>query len=371
MGGTNRATAGRRYRRARRLRSSQRGLVAVIGTLLALLVFFALFGIFLTQYVPLWMTDNESLFTAQASTSFATFKSVIDEQYALGGPQSAGTPFVISSQGIPLIAQPTEGTLIFLPNTCPGAGGTSFYSALSVPAGQYWTPTTNTSTVTNPDGQPITPTYCVFENVSMSVGPGGAKNYGMSLASGTLQLNLPNRYYTPEQFYFEDDGVVQSQSSNYQLMAFPPPLNITYVGGNTTVSTSFLQLYGNSSTVVGQGTEEVYSQLKYSQFLTSNGGGSPFTFTFEIGTQYPCAWVPYLYKLVTQSGLPSTAYKLFAWFGPSGATGYHSVTLTSSYTGSCYSSTGKTTLLAFQLNSVNYAQMYVAGVQVTMGIGST
>ncbi|HTZ61813.1 MAG TPA: hypothetical protein VMC82_04140 [Thermoplasmata archaeon] len=367
MGGTNRSTAGRRYRRARRLRHGRRGVVAVIGTLLALLVFFALFGIFLTQYVPLWMTDNESLLTAQSSTSFATFKSVIDQQYALGGPQSVGTPFVISSNGVPLIAQPTEGTLLFLPNTCPGAGGSPFYSAGSTPKGAA-------GNVTNPYGQPITPSYCVFQNISMSVGPGGIKNYGLQLATGTLQLVLPNRYYTPETFYFENDAVVQSQSTGYQVMAFPPPLNITYVGGNTSVTSSFLQLYGNSSTVFGQGSEEVYSQLKYDQVQTSNGGGSPFTFTYEIGTQYPCAWVPYLYKLVTQSGLPSTAYKLFAFFGKNPASGsnpFQSITLTPTYSGSCFNTNGATTLLSFQLTSVNYAQVYVAGVQITMGIGST
>jgi len=367
MGGTNSATAGRRYRRARRLRNQRRGVVAVIGTLLALLVFFALFGIFLTQYVPLWMTDNEALFTSQASTSFATFKSVVDEQYALGGPQTVGTPFVISSQGVPLIAQPTEGTLVFLPNTCPGSGGASFYSSGSVPKGA-------SGNVTNPFGQPITPTYCVFANITESVGPGGIPNFGQQIASGTLQLVLPNRYYTPETFYYEEDGVVQSQSSGFQVMAFPPPLNLTYIGGNLTVTASFLQLYGNSSTVVGQGSEEVYSQLRYSDFQASNGGGSPFTFTYEIGTQFPCAWDPFLYKLVTNSGLPKADYKLFGFFGKNPASGpnpLQSVTLTPTYSGSCFNTNGATTILAFQLSNVNYAQVYVAGVQVSMGIGTS
>jgi hypothetical protein len=185
---------------------------------------------------------------------------------------------------------------------------------------------------------------------------------------------MPNRYFTPEQFYFEEDGVVQSQSSGYQVMAFPPPLNLTYVGGNLTVTSSFLQLYGNSSTVVGQGSEEVYSQLRYSSVEASNGGGSPFTYTYEIGTQFPCAWDPFLYKLVTQSGLPTSDYNLFAYFGKnptSGSNPYKSVTLTPSYTGSCFNTNGETTLLAFQLFNVNYAQVYVAGVQVTMGIGAS
>ncbi len=333
----------------------------MIGTLLALLVFFALFGIFLTQYVPLWMTDNEAMYTSQASTSFATLKSVIDEQYALDGPQTVGTPFQVSSQGIPLIAQPTQGTLEFLPNSCPGSGGVGFFSATATGGAKG---NGGASSSTAQYGQPVTPTFCVFANVTESIGPGGVPNYGQQIASGTLQMILPNRYYSPETFYMEEDGVVQSQSSTYQVLAFPPPLNISYAGGNTTITTSFLQLYGNASAVVGQGSQEVYSQLRYASLQTSNGRGTPFTFTYEIGTQYPCAWDPFLYKLVTQSGVPAADYKLAGNFSHA-----ESYILTPSYTGSCYSGSGATTILAFSLTTVNYAQVYVAGVQITMGIG--
>ena len=332
----------------------------MIGTLLALLVFFALFGIFLTQYVPLWMTDNESLYTSQASTSFATLKSVIDEQYALDGPQTVGTPFQVSSQGIPLIAQPTQGTLEFLPNSCPGSGGIGFFSATATGGAKG---NGGLMTATHQYGQPVTPSFCVFANITEAVGPGGIPNFGQQIASGTLQMQLPNRYYSPETFYMEEDGVVQSQSSSYQVLAFPPPLNISYAGSNATITASFLQLYGNASAVVGQGSQEVYSQLRYSTLQTSNGGGTPFKFTYEIGTQYPCAWDPFLYNLVTKSGLPTTDYTLYGTFSDT-----NSYTLTPTYTGSCYSGIGTTTILAFSV-TVNYAQVYVAGVQITMGIG--
>jgi hypothetical protein len=362
MGGTNSETAGRRYRRACRLRHERHGVVAVIGTLLALLVFFALFGIFLTQYVPLWMTDNESLLTAQASTSFASFKGFVDAQYVFGGPQSFGTPFVISSQSVPLIAQPTEGTLVFLPNTCPGG----LYSLGTIPVGA------------GADlGQPINPAYCVFANYTESVGPGGVTNYAQQIQTGVLELNLPNRYYTPETFFYEDDGVVQSQSSGYQVMAFPPPLNVTVAGTNTTVSDSFLQLYGNASTVFGQGSEMVYSHLKFTQLVTSNGGVSgtptPFKFTFEIGTQYPCAWDPFLYHLLTNSGISPSNYRLANNFTSGNpATLKETTLLSSTYTASsCFNSNGATTILSFSLLNVNYAQVYQAGVQVGLGVGST
>jgi hypothetical protein len=354
MGGTSSSSAGRRYRHAHRLHHNQDGVVAVIGTLLALLVFFALFGIFLTQYVPLWMTDNESLFTAQAATSFANIKSAIDEQYSLGAPQTYGTPVVISSQGVPLIAQPTQGSLVFLPTTCPGG----FYVAGT-------TPHANVSNY----GQPVAPAYCVFVNITESIGPGGSLNYAQTIPTGTLQLVLPNRYYTPETFYYEDDAVIQSQSTGYQIMAFPPPLNISTIGGNTTVSDSMLQLYGNASTVIGQGSEEVYSHFRFSQLSTSNGGSSqtPFKFTFEIGTQYPCAWSSYLYHVLNTSGLaPTTGYTLKNTFAdvPTPA-------IAPKFGGSCFNVNGATSILSFSLLSVNYAQIFQAGIQIAMGIGST
>jgi type II secretory pathway pseudopilin PulG len=356
MGRTSSLTAGRRYRRARRLRHERHGVVAVIGTLLALLVFFALFGIFLTQYVPLWMTDNESQLTAQAETSFAQFKSAVDAQYTLDGPQSYGSPFVISSAGVPLIAQPTEGTLLFLPSICPGG----FFT-------KGITPHEN---ATN-NGQPVNPGYCVFLNVTESIGPGGSGPVSQSVASGTLQLVLPNRYFNPETFYFEDDAVIQSQSVGYQVIGFPPPLNITNIGGNTTVTDSFLQLYGNASTVVGQGSEEVYSHLRYSDTINSNGllvgtTYTPLKFTYVMGTQYPCAWAPYLYKVITTSGVSSANYALSTVFD-----GVTTTPLSAHFPGSCFDQNGATTVLSFSISSVDYATLYQAGIQIGLGVGST
>jgi hypothetical protein len=369
MGGTNISNAGRRYRRARRLRSNPRGVVAVIGTLLALLVFFALFGIFLTQYVPLWMTDNESQFTAQAATSFADFKEAVDSQYILNGPQSVGTAFTISSQGIPLLAQPTEGTLAFLPTTCPGG----FYTRANAPSAVYY-------------GQPVTPSYCVFENITFNLGPGAtatsANYYSQHVPSGALEMVLPNRYYNAQTFYFEDDALIQSQGGPQQIVVLPPPLNVTTVGGNTTVVTSFLQLYGNASTVIGQGSEQVFSHLRYTQTVSSNGkplngGLSLLNVTFEIGTQYPCAWQKQLRSIMNVSGLPQNngpptgayAYpaSYYNWTNPI-THGTQTIPLATS---TCTFTTGQTTLLALQLTDVDYATVFYAGVQLALGVGGT
>ncbi|MGA7477176.1 MAG: hypothetical protein WBW47_08235 [Thermoplasmata archaeon] len=363
MGGTAATRSRRRYRRARRLCSEKRGVVAVIGTLLALLVFFALFGIFLTQYVPLWMTDNEAQFSNQAATSFAQFKGSIDTQYELGLPPSIGTPFTISSGSVPLIAQPTEAILSFLPQTCPGGFIVKGAGA----------------------GQPVNPAYCIFQNQTLSTGPGGSAALHLSAATGVLQMQLPNRYYSGQTFYYEDDGVIQVQSLGHQIMAYAPPFNVTriggnattHLGGNTTISSSFLQLYGNATTVVGQGTEEVYSELRYAQPLTSNGKAvsstnstlQPFNYTFELGTQYPCAWSTFLGAQMNSSGVP------YAATPTPGHTSYNFTTTAAphgtnvAYTGTCYNPTSATTVIILNVYSVNYANLFYAGVEVQIGIG--
>lgn len=362
MGATVTSRSGRRYRRARRLRQGKRGVVAVIGTLLALLVFFALFGIFLTQYVPLWMTDNEAQFTNSAAASFIALKGGIDSQYALGLPPTLGTAFTLSSQGVPLIAQPTGAVLTFIPSTCPGGF------------------LVKNATTTINFGQPKNPAYCVFENQTLSTGPGGSSAYYQKTASGVLEMQLPNRYYTSETFYFEDDGVIQSQSAGYQLMAFAPPFNVTSVAGNTTVASSFLEMTGNSTSLIAQGSEEVYSHLRFSQTVASNGKAisstnptlRPFNYTFEVGTQYPCAWSRFFQSEMNVSGIP---YVLNPTLG---VTSYnftniwnsaHPVTIP--YTGSCYNLNGATTLLVVNLFQVNYATLFYAGVTLTIGVGST
>lgn len=325
-------------------------------------MFFALFGIFLTQYVPLWMTDNEAQFTSAASTSFIQLKGGIDSQYALGLPPTLGTAFTISSAGVPLLAQPTEGTITFLPSQCPGG----FY-AKGV-----------TGATSANFGQPVNPAYCIFQNQSLSTGPGGSGPFYQSVAAGTFQMQLPNRYYSAETFYYENDGVIQSQSQGFQVMAFSPPFNVTTLSGNTTVSSSFLSLSGNSTSVIGQGSEEVYSHLRFAQTLTSNGKATrlpspslrPFNYTFEIGTQFPCAWSKFFQSQMNVSGVPYDLvpiYPLASYNFTNPVT--HAATIP--YTGSCYNLKGATTEIVVNLSGINYATLFYAGVQLTIGVGST
>ena len=243
----------------------------MVGTLLALLVFFALFGVFITQYLPLWMTDNESAFTSEAQASMATLKSNIDLQLALGSPPVYATPFTLTSAGVPLLATPTSGTLNFLPSQSG-----------------------------------------VFANVSMTVGPGASGPLYRNYSLGALAMTLPNRYYSPQVFELEDDAVIQSQSDRSQIVAFPPLLAINSSGTQVGVSVSLVQLLGNATQAIGAGTQEVVSHYLFGQQFVSTGpgGGGTFQAEFRLGTHFPCAWATYLSSTLNRSGVSPSHFSL-------------------------------------------------------------
>jgi hypothetical protein len=326
---------------------------AVVGTLLALLVFFALFGIFLTEYLPLWMTDNESEFTAQSETALANFKSNIDAQGDLGGPSVYATSFPLSSDGVPLLAQPTQGKLILLPPTCPSGFGT--------PSGKTYQFPVNTST-------------CVFETESFSAQSGTtyASPWNQTTTTALVEMELPNRYYTSQTFFFEDDAVIQTEYGAHSSVIGPPPLTLTKTARNLTVTTSFVGLYGNSTVAIGVGSEEVYTHLISTSrttsnglFLASNRSSVPFTFTFEIGTRNVCAWFTYLTQLVGTAGLSSSAYSL-KWYQGASKTW----STASPGTTQCFDSAGYTFIVWLKIPNVSYASAVTSAIGVNMGVGA-
>ncbi|HZY69605.1 MAG TPA: hypothetical protein VFF67_01320 [Thermoplasmata archaeon] len=313
MGGLDRRFAGRRYRRARRIHGGRRGVVSVVGTLLALLVFFALFGIFLTQYLPLWMNDNESQFTAQTQESAATLKSNVDFQVASQSPPVLATPFTMNSQGVPVLAQPTTGTLNFVPHL-PG----------------------------------------VYTNISVSQGPGGGLPFYQNFSLGTLTMSLPNRYYTPQVFEFENDAVIQSQSGTQQILLYPPTIQPTVSAGFTNLTMVMVQLYGNATQAVASGSEEVFTHFLYEQNFTSSATVSPLTVTFAIGTHYRCAWGTFL-----QSNLPH--------YGLALGTGF---TLAPNLASYCASSPGiDPQNLVVTFPNITSFTLVVAGINIVVGVG--
>ncbi|HKS59781.1 MAG TPA: hypothetical protein VJS68_03270 [Thermoplasmata archaeon] len=268
--------------------------MSVVGAILSLLFFYALFGIFLTQYLPLWMSENESAFSSQAQASMATLKSNVDLQAALGNPPIYSTPFVLSSQGVPLIAQPTPGIIAFSP----------------VAAG-------------------------IFASFSVIPGPAGQSSFVQNVSLGTLTLTLPNRYFPAQTFQMADDGVVQSQGAGSQVLAFPPLLAINSSGSQVGVSMALVQLYGNATSQTSPGSIEVYSHFLYSNVVPISAAS--ISATVQLGTAYPCAWWNFLHQtqLAAQmSGVAAGVITLAPNSSPcTAATGSAPVMLTLTFVG--------------------------------------
>jgi hypothetical protein len=271
------SSAGRRRRRFRRgLRRDSRAVVSVVGTLLSLLVFFALFGVFLTQYVPLWMSEDEQTLTSQIGTSLAQLKAGIDGQIASQGPAVVATPFPLDSQSIPLIAQPTVSTITFLPPS-PGSG--------------------------------------IYSNVSMKPGPGSASGpFYENQTIGSVQIQVPSRYYTPEVLSFENDAIVQVQGSGQQVVEFPPTLSVNQTGSGYGVTATLLQVTGISTQATGVGTQEIFSHFVYSDAFTGSSATNALTAKFIESTFYPCAWSSFVANTLAQapSGFTSSHYSITA-----------------------------------------------------------
>jgi hypothetical protein len=310
----------RGYRRSRSIRRHGRGVVSVVGTLLALLVFFALFGIFVTQYVPIWMTDNEAAFTAGIQASFANLKSNIGTQIESGlevpngAPLALSTPFTLTSAGIPLLAQGTAATLNYIPRT-----------------------------------------QGVYVNVSMQYGPGGQPHFYQNLSLGTITAYLPNRYYSSQVLEYEDDGVIQSQGDTNQVMLYPPSFVLNGSGNYRQGSLTLVDLYGNATQVVSQGTVEAFSNYDNVEQFPSNGSttapGTPFTVSVTFGTLYPCAWAVYLNNTLTSAHLGSGAY-----------------TLTPS---TCVASHNHSTPVKLVLNGFTSFDLILGSFTVVIGVGAS
>ncbi len=340
MGERVRARARSGFRHARRFRRSRRGVVAVIGTLLSLLVFFALFGVFLTQYVPLWMTQNESQLSNGLVESLALLKSGVDDQYLLGGIPSYSVPFTVSSQSVPLFAQPTVATLAYLAG-CPSG----FLSG----------------------GTPDEIGSCAYESLAYTdptiAGDPAPHGYGETAASNFLEVSVPNRYYPPVVYYFLNDAVVGEVSGSHQWTAVPPPLNVSKTPGNLSVQTSQLVLLGNASSFTSIGSKDVTSHLlshsvisSEGRFLTATNTPRTFKLTLTVGVFGLCAWYNY-FENTTAAALGAAGATNGWWLNLTGASGTVTPPLTQA---DCVAGASSTFDVKLTILKVNYASSFVA-----------
>lgn len=288
--------------------------MAVVGTLLSLLVFLSLFGTFLTFYLPLWMTDNESSFTGDIAASMAKLQSNMQLQAQTGSPPILSTPFTMSSESVPLLSVPTTGTLAFLPRA-PGSS-----VSLSIP---------NFLAANTPYKQ----------------------TFGGSL--GTLSLFLPNRYYSPTDFILEDGAVIQWQSDTNELIVYPPIFELEKTGSSLSLTLALTQMYGNATRLTSPGTIEVYSALLGdTQTLKNNNTVSVSSLYLNITTHYPCAWTTFFTQQRALSNVTASQ-----------------MTVTSLDTSGCVATGGQAKVINVVITNIATVTLELANFQVSAGIG--
>ncbi len=257
----------RRWLARRRLHAQRRGVAAVVGTLLALLVFLAIFGIFLSDYMPLWMQDNEEALAAQVESQFGGIQNQMSSSYltAQSGYEAAN-PVTLQSAGVPVFAQPTQGIVSFQENRQ------------------------------------------LFTNISFRLDSASGQAYYQNITSvGELAISLPNRYYVPMTFDLQDGGVIQAQSSaSQQNMVFAPSVVANSSGGVSTLYITLFALYGNNS-VLNLPSTAVYTTFVASQQYPGFVG----TYVYDnFTTEYGCAWSTYWnnqFNYLNSTGYPTSA----------------------------------------------------------------
>lgn len=243
-----------------RIRKSPRwdeeGVAATIGTIMSLLVFLTAFGMFTNQFVPVWMSDNESTHMSDVVQQFTTLKSSIDITISNSAnsriaPTPIFVPITLSSASIPVFAAATAGILQFMP-----------------------------SAINN------RPTF----NVSyIGVATGGGQNLlGPSndgRTGGSLDLWCPNRYFVEQHIIYENGAVILNQTDGEFIIAGPQFLvrNMSTTGtSNIALQFTQVSMQGSNVTIGGTGSKGVSAKLQFADTKTyQNSAGSDFKIMFN------------------------------------------------------------------------------------------
>ena len=267
-----------------RIKKSQRwddeeGVAATIGTIMSLLVFLTAFGMFTNQFVPVWMSDNESTHMSNAIEQFINLKSSIDISISnypnsLVAPSPIYVPITLSSPGIPVFAGPTAGIISLAPDMV--ASKNNF----------------NLSYVWTTDGVKA---YKIDARYDGHTG-------------GYLELYCPNRYYVEQRLIYEAGAVILNQSDGEFVLA-GPQLSVKNLGTITqpslVVKLTQVSIAGTNKTIGGTGSKGVTADLQYSNTVayenTFDNDSDELSIT--IMSKHGVAWKNYFNRTLNASGL--------------------------------------------------------------------
>jgi hypothetical protein len=261
---------------------NEEGVAATIGTIMTLLVFLTAMGMFTNQFVPVWMSDNESTHMSEAVQQFVTLKSQIDTAVSrypnsLVAPAPIFVPVTLSSPGIPVFAAATAGILTLSPES---KGVKPMFN--------------------------ITFTYKSETGGTTYVYTLDPTNDGYS--GGYLDLYCPNRYYVEEHLVYEGGAVILNQTDGEFVIA-GLQLSVKNIGAAGTTSRVMqitqVSVEGINKTIGGTGSKGVSAELTYANTISyesnQDAGG---TLNITIVSMHGTAWATYFARtLGNQAGM--------------------------------------------------------------------
>jgi len=211
---------------------NDQGVASTVGTIMAMMVFLAALSMFTSQYVPVWMEENEASHMAVAYSQFAALKQALDMQVLAGTIQGTAnvemfSPLKLGAEGIPMFAAPTPGYLLISRSSSYDNVSFSYHGSIGNFTGNH------------------------------------SKNTG-----GTIKLNVANRYYIAQELAYENDALILKQSDG-QYMKATPQFTVTRIGLNLyQISYMQVDLRGDDVNYVGFGTRGIKSIMKSTSTTT-------------------------------------------------------------------------------------------------------
>jgi len=255
------------------------GVAATVGTIMALLVFLTFMGIFTNQFVPVWMSDNESTHMSTVIEQFINLKSSIDisisnNPNSLIAPSPIFVPITLSTGGIPVFAGPTAGILTLSPDTT--------------------------------DQRPsLNLTYNWISDVSGSPTPYTLDGTNDGHSGGNLQLYCPNRYFVEQRIIYEGGSVILNQSDGEFIVA-GPQLSIRNYGSqsdpNWSIQITQVTVKGQNNTIGGTGSKGVVAELDFADTIRMNNP-SKSNLEIKIASPHGIAWKNYFNRTFVSSGM--------------------------------------------------------------------
>jgi len=241
----------------RNLRSDEHGVASTVGTMMALLVFLTFLSLIVNQYVPVWMQDAEAAHANGALGQFGTMKGAIDLQVlsALAAksdyvPVTASTPVTLGTEGVPIFATPTAGSLFIDPDA--GSFTVAFdYSILTPSGAELRVPVREQS-------------------------------------NGSITLDIPNRFSAPQRIVYENGAVIRYQNDG-QVIRAQPTFLVARTDNTIRLGFQLVSLYG-SGRVSGTNTEVVNSRMYAIDRQTYNRFPGDAVIRIDHTSAYGRAW---------------------------------------------------------------------------------